>query len=143
MTEQSEAAREAILDLANQYERTHVAEYQGQLHVRVDRRVVAVFDYVEGTLRVNEVFNQAQRARVNEVLAIVGADRSLDYVEVEVEPGIVATAQRWTLADGTHEVVVPRTVFSMAALASPLDVEYDDPEQLTWVQDNPREVLDA
>lgn len=90
MKEQRDSDRIAaqLLELGNTYKQTSVVEYQGALHIRVARRVVAVYDIDLDTVRVNDVFTPTDQNRVNEVLKIVALPRRLETLIVrEISTG--------------------------------------------------------
>ena len=109
-----------IINLATKYEHTYAADYEGALHVRVGRRVVAVFNYTDGTLRINELTTGAQRSRVNDVLAILEANRRAAVVTVDAPAGLEPIPVTvWQLTSNAVEQFTPRTEFSLSALESP------------------------
>lgn len=150
----------AIRDLSSTYDRTEVAEYRGQLHVRTGRRVVAVFDYVNGWVRVNECHTNEQRARANEVLEILGSERRATSAEVPVPGacGATAVAELWAVPGGDYSDVVltartGREVFTLAYLGSELAAFYATIDQdtgeiipqpsRTWTADNLRDISEG
>ena len=162
-TVELETACAKLMELADQYERTEVAEYQGEYHVRCGRKVVAVFNVLEGTLRINTIETPEQRSRVNDVLEILRVpQRRATAIEVDV-PGssVKAQAEAWEFnGDGYESKVLtcfaPRETFTLAYLASPFADEYattdedEDGEPITvpqplrsWIEDNLRDVTVA
>ena len=73
--------------LGRKYARTSVVEHEGTFHVRQGRRVVCAYDAFDDTLQVNEIRNQADANRVNEVLYILGATARLERLKT---PAVVA-----------------------------------------------------
>lgn len=160
---QIEQAYREIVALADSFERTEVAEYQGQLHIRCGRKVVAVFDVLEGTLRVNTMETAEHRSRVGQILEILRVTtRQPDVVTAYPMANVEVSTPIWKhepiseYAEPVYTAFTPREVFTLAYLGSPLAEAYattepdyagsedgevtgiiDIPQpKKSWVQDN-------
>ena len=128
--------RSRLRALETKHGGTYCAEYQGQIHVRVYRRVVIVVDLVEGTARVNEISNKHEAARVNEVLDILDCRARIaeaGYADIPpisadsetiVAPRVYFWYQSATARPARAWNLVPRTAYTFAELASPYAVAY-------------------
>lgn len=72
----------AIRRLATQYVQTDVVEYEGCLHVRVGRHVVAVYDADDDSIIIRKPANRAEAKRLQEVMDIVNLDREIATIDV-------------------------------------------------------------
>lgn len=167
MEDRIDELRSKVLALASKYDRTEVAEYEGQLHVRCGRKVVCVVDWAEGTLRVNCIETPEQRSRVNDVLAILevpGREAVILEATVQGAPGITVETPAWKHVSTSefklpcHTKFQPRETFTFAYLDSPYAADYsvesveEDEDgapvylpqpRSCWIQDNLRDISEV
>jgi len=114
-----------LIELGTKYEQTDAVEYQGDVYIRVARRVVAVYDPADDTIQVNEVRTTTDRRRVNQILEIVDLPRTLaDVTPTSAAVPVIAPALTLAWSHGlipnppVFTVFTPRESFSCLTGAS-------------------------